>query len=162
MGVSSERRMTRTEKNNIFFSSRCLPFLTIPLSVHGGSHSGHAGTVENDLLLLLASHSEKERGRDREREREKIILWETAHFGNRCNTVKTIRWLFSQFHSCVLPFGYAILQGNVLFLSSMHPWNVGSFSSGCWREKVKSLQHEMDSRCSDTKQERTKHLWKHR
>lgn len=85
---------------------------------------GHACTAQNDLLPLSVAH------RDRE------TLWETAHSGNCSDTVKTIRWLFSQFHSCVLPFGYAALQGNVLFLTPCIPEMVGTVLNfnGCWRE----------------------------
>lgn len=67
-----KRGWQELRKTTFSFSSRRLSSLTIPLSVHGGSHSVHDCMVENDLVLPSASH----------REGEKITLREAAHFGN--------------------------------------------------------------------------------
>lgn len=97
--------------------------------------------------------------------RERETLWETAHFGNCSNAVKTIRWLFSQFHSCVLPFGCSALRGNVLFLTPRFPELLEFFTiltdAG---EKGSNPHNTKWILCPQTKKglKKTKHLWLHR
>lgn len=97
-------------------AKRNLKALSLPsLFNHGRSHFDHVCVVK--WFTAAFSLSQTQRG---------LLCTDCSLWGLLENAVKTIRWLFSQFHFCALPCGdtQELLQGKVF------PWKLWRIKTG--------------------------------